>query len=388
MKVDISAIAWGILVVACAGLLLTDINKTETLRFSESELATSVGAKAGKNAGKNAVAKPELSFVLPPGGPPSVHSGTLTRLQDGQLLAAWFGGTREGASDVRIFLCRRAPDAAEWSASTIIASREQTTEDLNRHIAKIGNPILFADSRDRLWLFYVTVSFGGWSGSSITMKYSDDAGESWSKAKRLVTSPFLNVSTLVKGCPIECDSGHLVVPVYHEFVRKFGEAIILDRDGNLQSKIRLTAVRGAIQPWIVPLDQQASMAFFRQSGHPGRSVLMSHMPNVFASDCGRLETSHVPNPDAAIAVIRRHNGEFLMVCNPIDSGRHRLSLATSSDGVNWKLVRHVEDGDPPDEFSYPYLIRGASGQYHLIYTWNRSRMRYLEFDEEWLENEL
>lgn len=380
MKVDISSIAWGFLVVACSGLLLTDVNETEFLRFSESELATRVGTKA--------VAKPELRFVRPPEGPPSVHSGTLTRLKDGQLLAAWFGGTREGASDVKIFLSRRTSAAAEWSALTTIATREQTTEDLNRHIAKIGNPILFADSRDRIWLFYVTVSFGGWSGSSITVRYSDDAGQSWSKAKRLVTSPCLNVSTLVKGSPIECDSGHLVLPVYHEFVRKFGEALILDRDGNLQSKIRLTAVRGAIQPWVVPLDRRASMAFFRQSGHPDRAVLMSHMPNVLASDIGRLETSQVPNPDSAIAVIRRHNGEFLMACNPIESGRHRLSLATSTDGVNWKMVRNVEDSEPPDEFSYPYLIRGASGQYHLIYTWNRTRMRFLEFDEQWLENEL
>ena len=384
MKVNCSSIAFGVLVVACSRLLLTGVSETETLRFSESELATSVGT----NADKNAVAKPELSFVLPPGGPPSVHSGTITRLKNGQLLAAWFGGTREGASDVRIFLSKRVPSASEWSASTIIASREQTTEDLNRYIAKIGNPILFADSRDRIWLFYVTASFGGWSGSSITVRYSDDAGESWSTAKRLVTSPFLNVSTLVKGCPIECESGHVVLPVYHEFVKKFGEALILDPDGTLKSRIRLTAVQGAIQPWIVPMDGRASKAFFRQSGHADRSVFMCRMSDVLASDIGRLEASPVPNPDSAIAVIRRHNGEFLMACNPIDSGRHQLSLATSRDGVKWKMVRHVEDSNAPDEFSYPYLIRGASGQYHLIYTWNRTRMRYLEFDEEWLENEI
>jgi predicted neuraminidase len=380
MKVDGSSIAWGVLVLTCFGMLLTEVSESATLRFSGSELATGLVGKS--------VAEPELSFVRPPGGPPSVHSGTITRRQDGQLLAAWFGGMREGASDVKIYFSRRAPGAAEWSAPTTIVSREQTTEDLNRHIVKIGNPILFADSRDRIWLFYVTVSFGGWSGSSITVRYSDDAGESWSKAKRLVTSPFLNVGTLVKGCPIECESGHIMLPVYQEFVRMFGEALILDHDGSLHSKIRLTATHGAIQPWIVPLDRQESIAFFRQSGHADRSVLMCRMPNVLSSDCGRLETSQVPNPNSGIAVIRRHNGELLMVCNPIESGRHRLSLATSSDGVSWKLVRHVEDSDAPDEFSYPYLIRGAPGQYHMIYTWNRTRMRYLEFDEEWLENEL
>jgi predicted neuraminidase len=75
-----------------------------------------------------------------------------------------------------------------------------------------------------------------------------------------------------------------------------------------------------------------------------------------------------------------------MACNPVELGRYKLSLATSKDGLNWKIVRDVEAGDPPAEFSYPYLIQAAQGEYHLVYTWNRSQMRYLAFDEGWLEN--
>ena len=366
------------MVAASVGLLLTNANEPIALRFAESQLPAGTAAETGK--------EPELRFIQPTGGPPAVHAGTITRLHDGRLLAAWFAGTREGAKDVHILMSSLTPGTVKWSEPTAIATREQTTNELKRYIAKLGNPILFADSRRRLWLFYVTVSMGGWSGSSITLKYSDDDGANWSPAERLVTSPFLNISTLVKGCPIECESGHLLLPVYHEFIRKFGEAIVISPDGHLVSKIRLTADQGAIQPWLVPNDHQASVAFYRQSEHHHKQVLMNHLRDVFDSDCGPIEFTNVANPDGAIAVIRRANGEYLMACNPVESGRHRLSLATSQNGVDWKIVRDVEVGDPPAEFSYPYLLQTARGEYHLVYTWNRTQMRYLAFNERWLEN--
>ena len=377
MKPDFLSIIYCAVVAASTGLLLTNAREPDDLQFAESNLSASTVAQAGSD--------PELKFLQTSGGPPAVHAGTITRLHDGRMLAAWFAGTREGAGDVRIFMSSLTPGASEWSEPTVIATCEQTAKDLNRYIAKLGNPILFADSRKRIWLFYVTVSMGGWSGSSITLRCSDDDGVTWTAAQRIVTSPFLNISTLVKGCPIECETGHLLLPVYHEFIRKFGEAIVISPEGNLTSKIRLTAEQGAIQPWIVPIDRHTSQAFYRQSGHHQKLVLANHLENVFDSECGAMQFTNIPNPDAAIAVIRRDNGEFLMACNPLESGRHKLSLATSKDGVEWNVIRDVEVGDPPDEFSYPYLIQAARGEYHLVYTWNRTRMRYVTFDEQWLE---
>ena len=365
------------LVVASAGLIWTKASEPQDLQFAEQQLPESPATSTGKT--------PERRFIQATGGPPSVHAGTITQLHDGRMLAAWFGGSREGAGDVKIYLSGLQPGSDKWSEPVVIASREQTTAELNRYIAKLGNPILFADSRKRLWLFYVTVSVGGWSGSSITLRYSDDDGESWSPAQRLVTSPFLNVSTLVKGCPIECEAGQLLLPVYHEFVRKFGEAIILSPDGNVVSKTRLTAEQGAIQPWIVPIDRQTSQAFYRQSDYGQPSVLTNRLNNLFESECGPVSVTNIPNPDAAIAVVRRPNGEFLMICNPIESGRHKLSLATSIDGLEWNVIRDVEASASPDEFSYPYLIQAAGGEYHLVYTWNRSKIRHVVFDDAWLE---
>jgi predicted neuraminidase len=370
-------VAWTLVIVTSLLLMFSSSEDKESLGFAEFEVSQRAVGGEGYAS--------ELSFILESGGPASVHSGALAHLSDQSVLAAWFGGTREGAKDVQIFLSRLRPGETKWSTPVVIASREQTAGDLERYISKLGNPILFTDSRRRVWLFYVSVSFGGWSGSSINVRFSDDDGQSWSNATRLVTSPFLNVSTLVKGAPIECESGHIMLPVYHEFIKKFGEVLLLNRDGTLISKTRLTAVQGAIQPWIVPLDNRRARAFYRQSGHANDVVLTSLLPDLFTGKCDALELTAVPNPDSAIAVIRRHNGEFLMACNPIEKGRHRLALATSRDGQSWEIVREIEQSASSGEYSYPYLIRGTDERYHLIYTWNRTRMRYMAFDEKWLE---
>ncbi len=371
----ISVFLW---ILAVLSLLFPRSAESNALRFAEYQLQPLPASSVPSTL--------RTEFIQETGGPQSVHSGTLTQLRDGTMLAAWFGGTREGAKDVNIYLSRRQSDAAEWSAPTVIASRAQTSADLNRYVAKLGNPVLFADSRGRVWLYYVTVSFGGWSGSSISVRYSDDGGDSWSAATRLTTSPFLNVSTLVKGLPLECESGHILLPVYHEFVRKFGEALILDVDGQLVSKVRTTASDGAIQPWIVPLDPVRSQAFYRQSGYTEKVVITSVLPDILHSSSGALEPTTVPNPNSSVAVIRRDNGGFLMVCNPTEAGRNQLAILTSEDGKSWKTVREIEHSTESGEFSYPYLLRGTDGQYHLIYTWNRSRMRYMSFDEQWLED--
>jgi predicted neuraminidase len=40
------------------------------------------------------------------------------------------------------------------------------------------------------------------------------------------------------------------------------------------------------------------------------------------------------------------------------------------------------------EFSYPYLIQASSGDFHLLYTWNRVFIKHLRFNQAWLEKKL
>lgn len=316
-------------------------------------------------------------------GVPEVHAGTLTVLPNGKLMSAWFGGSREGAQDVCIFSSVQEPGSG-WSEPKVIASREQTTNDLDLYIRKLGNPILKTDSRGRVWLYYVTVSFGGWSASSITCRYSDDNGETWSAARKLICNPFLNISTLVKGQPLETQSGHLLIPVYHELLNKFAELLVINPDGELVDKYRLNSDGGALQPNVLPINEHQALVLCRQSGHSEERTLLNEFDLASGSRTPVTSTT-IRNPGSAVSVVKRPTGGLLMACNP-GEGRERLSLAVSKAGKQWKELVSVEDGSKGESYSYPFLINGRqAGVYHMIYTWQRKKMKVVTFNEAWLK---
>ena len=333
-------------------------------------------------AGKAPVFKAE--FLNPEGQPPSVHAGSLTRLANGDLLAAWFGGSREGAADVAIYTARFDSGEKEWSVPVAVTDRQRSSRELGRYVRKLGNPVIYTDQQGRAWLYYVTVSLGGWAGSSISVKVSDNGGRRWSRATRLVTSPFLNVSTLVKGSPIALEDKQTLLPVYHEFANKFGEALHLDNKGKLIATYRMSQSPQAIQPWIVPDSASRARAFYRRAGDAPPRVL-TNQSLVSGNRWNRLEATDAPNPGASVAVIRAFDGSYLMAYNPLEGNRNQLALARSEDGLRWTKIRDLENGGAGDEYSYPYLIRGRAGRYHLIYTWQRKRMRHVVFNQAWLE---
>ena len=45
---------------------------------------------------------------------PSCHASTITELPNGDLLAAWYAGSREGEKDVAIFISRRFYGSEGW----------------------------------------------------------------------------------------------------------------------------------------------------------------------------------------------------------------------------------------------------------------------------------
>ena len=318
-----------------------------------------------------------------------VHASTAFALRPDGLTAFWYGGSREGARDVAIYQSRLKD--GQWDQPRAVVQRRQMKSDLNRHIRKIGNPIVYQHPDGRLWLFFVTVSVGGWAGSSISLVESTDNGATWSKARRLVTSPFLNLSTLVKGSAIRYNDGSIALPVYHEFFGKFGELLRLDRDGRIMDKIRLTSGRRALQPAIAVVSEERAVGLLRYAGPPPPRVL-----HTVSEDAGRNwsipQKIHLPNPDSALDVLALADGRLLAVLNDIDHARWRLTLAVSDNlGQAWRTIKVLEQQkDDSDinryQFSYPWLLRGAAGDFHLFYTWNKTRIKHVEFNQPWLES--
>ena len=138
---------------------------------------------------------------------------------------------------------------------------------MHRYVAKLGNPVVGRAADGTLRLFYVTVSLGGWAGSSITTMSSNDEGATWSVPQRLITSPFINISTLVKGTPFLYADGTMGLPVYHEFVSKFAEILRLDDAGRVIDKQRLArGGQGTLQPVVMVRSPSEALVLTRYAG--------------------------------------------------------------------------------------------------------------------------
>ena len=312
------------------------------------------------------------------------HSASIA-ITEGKPVAVWYGGTEEGHRDVAIF---SSSFDGKWATPRVIADRNSTEQALGRYIRKVGNPTLYSWPDGRLGLYYVSVSIGGWAASSINYMESFDQGMQWTSPIRLVTSPFLNISTLVRTKGLALSDGGVQLPVYHEFLGKFSETLTLSRDLTVMDKIRISRGKHSLQPAITNLDEFSAIGLLRYSGDPPGRVL-----SVFSQDAGAHWSTPIrtdlPNPDSAVSIINPGNGYLLLALNDLEDGRHRLSLAMGS-ADEWTIVKVLEEEtatnlDHEYEFSYPSMTIGPDGFIHLVYTWNQKRIKHLRFNREWLE---
>jgi predicted neuraminidase len=324
-------------------------------------------------------------FVHAAGLTKEAHSSTLVRLGNGNVLAAWYGGSREGAGDVALYLAEYHSGEQRWGKARRLTDPETTQRQVRRYIKKVGNPVLFSHPDGTLWLFYVSVSVGGWAGSSINYITSTDQGGTWSAARRLITSPFANISTLVKGAPLLYEDGTIGLPVYHEFIGKFPELLHLDQKGRVLDKIRMGSGKSSLQPSIAALDEERAIALLRYSGTPPNRILETR-----SGDGGRswrpVRKLRLPNPNSALMLRKISERQLLLVFNNTEDGRKNLSLALSDDeGETWRVVHALEDSPEEEGFSYPFLIETDDGLFHLSYTWNKRRIKHVVFNRAWLE---
>ncbi|HYA47845.1 MAG TPA: sialidase family protein [Burkholderiales bacterium] len=337
-----------------------------------------------------ASSKPLYKSQLLPNGSPQVHSATAVELADGRLRAFWYGGTREGAPDVAIYTSVYSPMEDTWGPERAVMTRELAQRQLHRHVRKLGNPVAGRDAAGRIWLFFVSVSVGGWAGSAINGVVSTDEGTTWSSPRRVIASPFLNISTLVKGPLVPLSDGTIALPVYHEFLGKFGELLRVDTDGRVIGKTRLSWGKSSLQPVIVPRSETEAVAFMRYAGDPPARILMTRTDDAGAHWSEPVKTT-LPNPNAAVGSVLLAGGPLVLVFNNAEENRESLSVAVSKDfGDTWRVARVLESDSqlsraPVPEYSYPWVVQDRAGDVHVLYTWGRSRIKHAVFNRAWLE---
>ncbi len=310
-----------------------------------------------------------VEFIFESAPFPSVHASTIAETSEG-LVAAWFGGTREGASDVGIWLARRVKD--RWTPPVEVATGEQA--DGTRY--PTWNPVLFELRPRELTLFYkVGPNPREWWGMARTSK---DNGRTWTSARRLPDG-FLGP---VKNKPVRLSDGTILAPSSTESPQSPSTWRVhfeRSRDGGTTwDVVRPPAGAGepidAIQPSILTHADGRLQAIGRTRS--GRLF------ETWSRDRGQTWSPVVlmalPNPSAGTDALTLKDGRHLLVYNHTPKGRTPLNVALSRDGATWRGV-HVLESEP-GEYSYPAVVQTSDGLVHITYTWKRARIRHVVID--------
>lgn len=310
--------------------------------------------------------RPQDSHMLiPPPTHPSSHCATLTELPDGKLLAAWYAGSKEGARDVAIFAARY--DGTAWSEPYIMVD----TPDLPD-----GNPLLFLDPRERLWLLWDVIEGRGWKDAQLWFMHSLDGGKTWSRPRRF--APQTAPGWMVRNKPLLLNDGTILLPLYDE--RAWQSFALLSADGgeSWEKGKEIVTQPGNIQMTAIQRDDGSLFALLRSARASPREA--THIWQATSTDGGhtwqQVIPTSLPHPNSGIDMVRLVNGHLLLVFNNTYRSRTPLTLALSTDeGRSWQVLYDLED--TPGEYSYPAIIQTGDGRVHILYTYRRECIKHV-----------
>ncbi len=309
---------------------------------------------------------------------PECHASTIVEVSPGHLVAAWFGGTKERAPDVGIWVSRCID--GKWEPAREVANGIQPTGPR----LPTWNPVLFTAPDAPLMLFYkVGPAPSKWWGMEMT---STDGGATWSKPDRLpapLLGPIKDKAVLLSNrdwlSPTSDEGTPTGSRVHFELSTDQGKTWKLigpvDKSPDDIS---------AIQPTILFHKDGRLQALCRTS--------KGFLATTWSSDQGQtwspLQKTDLPNPNSGVDAVTLADGRQLLVYNnsapppdrPNKGLRYPLDVALSDDGVTWKHMLVLDSEPKGSGYSYPAVIQTADGLVHITYTWDRKLIKYVVLD--------
>lgn len=335
----------------------------------------------------------------------SNHAPSILALRDGGLLAAWFGGSDEGNSDIDILVSRFDTSTGRWTASAAVTHDEIRSDQ---------NPGLFEAPDGTVWPVCtsqlsrqsgVPETFNLQHTSVVKVIRSTDGGASWSEPETL----FPREGTFCRQ-PIQILSdGTWVHPQWLCFDddSKNGSdqpvVQISADEGESWRQVEFPEAAGRVHPNIVELAPERLVCLFRSRFADW--VYLSR-----SEDGGETwsvpEATEIPNNNAGLSAFLLPSGRLALVSNDHQVAeepgeviwpyeRMRIVIAVSADeGRTWPVQRVIEPGDgftgvgnlrSNRRQEYPHGIVDADGLIHVVYAYSSRRaIRHVVFDEDWI----
>ncbi len=303
---------------------------------------------------------------------PQCHSASIVETRKGDLVATYFGGTRERNPDVCIWVSRKPKGKTQWTAPQMVADGVFSPD----YREACWNPVLYETPGGELQLYFkIGPNVAGWKGWMVRSK---DGGKTWSKREQLPDSlygpiknkPILNNGRLISPTSDERDGWKLYFEYSDDMGKTWRRSPFVEADAGVR----------AIQPTILVLPDGRLKALCRTRS---RQVGVT-----YSSDNGatwsKLELSDVPNNNSGLDAVNLKDGGYALICNdwPIEPTKEKgartpLSILRSDDGTHWRHWITLEDS-PVSQYSYPSIIQSRDGHIHVVYTWRRLRVKHVE----------
>ncbi len=314
----------------------------------------------------------------------SCHASTVTVLRNGNIMAAWFAGSEEGADDVSIW-CSVRNDGV-WSIPEMIAN------DIG---APNWNPVLYTDDNGRIVLFYKAGRIiREWCTKVII---SEDNGKTWSEPAELVHGDRSGGRGPVRCKVIKISNGNLLAPASTENGIWKCMADIYDKSENVWIRSNDVLIKNLDYENIRSFksDIAVSEQSFRGKGviqptlwesEPNivHMMMRSTEGKIYRSDSrdggrtwGEAYATSLPNNNSGIDVVKLQDGTLILVYNPVGIAwgpRTPIVLSISHDnGMTWGEEFILDKG--PGEYSYPAIIADKNKIY-LTYTYDRKSIAF------------
>ncbi len=307
------------------------------------------------------------------------HASTVLPLDDGSVIAAWFGGSKEGNDDVDIFYSVRNEDGFQ--------PPKQISAGAN---LPHWNPVLFRHNDGRISLFFkVGKKIPKWKTYRCI---SEDGGLTFSQPEELVPGDRSGGRGPVKNKCIRLSGGRILAPASAENRGWNCFVDISDDDGMTFRKsgiikagpcFPLTNKANGYSPNRIPMIQPTLW-----ESEPGKVHMFTRtsLGRIYRSDsddsgetwCEAYPTE-LPNNNSGIDAVFTPDGLLYLVSNPVGENwgeRSPLTLQVSSDnGRSFTTAAILEEEKKDSEFSYPAIVY-KDGFLHITYTWERLNIVY------------